>query len=161
MPKVPINNANDSIGIYNFIELVSKYPETKFSTIVMSESIVKFNEASKNSDIKASIWLDINNGNNRTGISPNNEATLLYKDIYQSSNLIVEGLHVYDGHIRDSDINIRKENCDLQFEKVLKLKEEINLGIEVKKIVAGGTLHSLYIQEEIILKLVRNFAAMG
>ena len=75
----------------------------------------------KNSNIETSLWLDINNGNNRTGISPNNEAALLYKDIYQSSNLIVEGLHVYDGHIRDSDINRRKENCDLQFEKVFEL----------------------------------------
>ena len=36
------------IGVYNFIELVSKYPETKFSTIVDNKkSIVKFNEASK------------------------------------------------------------------------------------------------------------------
>ena len=129
------------IGIYNFIELVTKYPKTKFSTIVDNKgSIVKFNEASKKSSIKASLWLDINNGNNRTGISPNNEAALLYKDIHQSSNLIIEGLHVYDGHIRDSDINIRKENCDLQFEKVLELKKEIeSLGMEVKKIVAGGT----------------------
>ena len=58
--------------------------------------------------LKLAYKLDINNGNSRTGISPNNETALLYKDIYQSSNLIVEGLYVYDGHIRDSDINIRK-----------------------------------------------------
>ena len=35
----------------------------------------------KKSRIKANLWLDINNGNNRTGISPTNEAALLYKDI--------------------------------------------------------------------------------
>ena len=71
------------VGIYNFIELVNKYPNTKFSTIVDNKgSIVKFNEASKNSNIKASLWLDINNGNNRTGISPNNEAALLLSLIH-------------------------------------------------------------------------------
>jgi D-serine deaminase-like pyridoxal phosphate-dependent protein len=129
------------VGIYKFIELVNKYPETTFSTIVDNKkSIIKFNEVSKESNVKSSLWLDINNGNNRTGISPSNEAALLYGDIHQSSNLIVKGLHVYDGHIRDSEINLRKENCDLQFKKVLELKEEIeSLGIKVKKIVAGGT----------------------
>ena len=31
------------------------------------------------------------------------------KKIDGSSNLISKGLHVYDGHIRDSDFNLRKE----------------------------------------------------
>ena len=97
-------------NINRFIELMQKYQKSSFSTIIDNEeSVIKFNSAASKKGIKVSLWLDINNGNNRTGIKPNNEATLIYKKIDGSSNLIPKGLHVYDGHIRDSDFNLRKE----------------------------------------------------
>jgi D-serine deaminase-like pyridoxal phosphate-dependent protein len=128
-------------NINRFIELMQKYPKSSFSTIIDNEeSVIKFNTAASKKGIKVSLWLDINNGNNRTGINPNNEATLLYKKIDGSSNLIPKGLHVYDGHIRVSDFNLRKEICDKEFESVLSLKNNIELlGIKINKIVAGGT----------------------
>ena len=128
-------------NVNRFIELTQKYPKSLFSTIVDNEeSVIKFNLAALKKGLKVSLWLDINNGNNRTGIKPNNEATLLYKKIDGSSNLIAKGLHVYDGHIRESDLNLRKEICDKQFESVLNLKSNIEfLGIKINKIVAGGT----------------------
>ena len=49
-------------------------------------------------------------------------------------------MHVYDGHIHESDYNIRKEICDNAFDLMIQLKNTIeNLGIKIKTIVAGGT----------------------
>ncbi len=90
--------------------------------------------------LQVSLWLDINNGMNRTGITPNNEAVLLYQKMALSNNVIAQGLHVYDGHIHESDFNLRQQICDKDFDLVVTLKSQIEqLGIKIKTIVAGGT----------------------
>ena len=74
-------------NINRFIELMQEYPTLSFSTIIDNEqSVIKFNSAASEKALKVCLWLDINNGNNRTGIKPNNEATLLYQKIDGSSN---------------------------------------------------------------------------
>jgi len=129
------------VNIERFFELIEQYPNSSLSTIVDNEeSIIKINSAALKKELVISLWLDINNGMNRTGIIPNNEAALLYQKIELSSNLVAKGLHVYDGHIRESDFNLRKEICDKDFDFVLELKNMIELlGIKIQTIVAGGT----------------------
>lgn len=129
------------IHINRFFELIKQYPTSQFSTIV--DNYKTINEISKIAlakKITVSIWLDINCGMHRTGISPGNDAIELYKIIESSPNLIAKGLHVYDGHIHEPDLNLRKEACDEAFKPVVKLKKDIeNSGIKVETIVAGGT----------------------
>ena len=129
------------VNIERFFELIEQYPNSSLSTIVDNEeSIIKINSAALKKELVISLWLDINNGMNRTGIIPNNEAVLIYQKIELSSNLVAKGLHVYDGHIRESDFNLRKEICDKDFDFVLELKNMIELlGIKIQTIVAGGT----------------------
>jgi D-serine deaminase-like pyridoxal phosphate-dependent protein len=52
----------------------------------------------------------------------------------------VIGLHVYDGHIRDKDFNVRSKRCDEAFANVKGLQEKI-YSAEKRKltIVAGGS----------------------
>ena len=77
---------------------------------------------------------------NRTGVEPNNEACSIFQKIASASNLNAKGLHVYDGHIRESDYSVRKHVCDNAFIHVLDLKKNIEKkGILIDKIVAGGT----------------------
>jgi D-serine deaminase-like pyridoxal phosphate-dependent protein len=127
--------------INRFFDLISKYSNSKFSTIVDCKKVI--NEISiiaKEKAIIVSLWLDINNGMNRTGTLPNNEAVLLYQKIDKHANLIAKGLHVYDGHIHENDCDLRKEVCDRAFEPVIQLKNKIEaLGINIETIVAGGT----------------------
>ncbi|MDO5978096.1 D-TA family PLP-dependent enzyme [Flavivirga spongiicola] len=129
------------IQIKRFFELILKFPNSKFSTIVDCEKIIQeIAKISEAKNIPAHLWLDINNGMNRTGVLPNSEALELYQKINDNTNLIAKGLHVYDGHIHESDYNLRKEVCDKAFFPVLQLKNEIeNSGIKIKTIVAGGT----------------------
>jgi len=128
-------------NISRFISLIEIYPESIFSTIVDNEySLNEINNRAKEKKISVSIWLDINNGMNRTGVEPNDEACTIYQKIVSSSNLDAKGLHVYDGHIRESDFSKRKQVCDTSFSHVLELKENIEKkGILIDKIVAGGT----------------------
>ena len=84
--------------------------------------------------------MDINNGMDRTGIEPGKKALELYQSIHENSNLIAKGFHVYDGHIHESNFDLRKEICDEAFEPVIKLKKDLEeLGIITETIIAGGT----------------------
>ena len=128
-------------NISRFISLIEIYPESIFSTIVDNEySLNEINNRAKEKKISVSIWLDINNGMNRTGVEPNNEACNIFQKIASASNLNAKGLHVYDGHIRESDYSVRKHVCDNAFIHVLDLKKNIEKkGILIDKIIAGGT----------------------
>ena len=129
------------INIQRFFELIVQYPNSSFSTIVDNEEIMlKMDSLASEKKLQVSLWLDINNGMNRTGITPNNEAVLLYQKMALSNNVIAQGLHVYDGHIHESDFNLRQQICDKDFDLVVTLKSQIEqLGIKIKTIVAGGT----------------------
>ncbi len=128
-------------NISRFISLIKIYPESIFSTIVDNEySLNEINNRAIEEKTSVSIWLDINNGMNRTGVEPNNEACSIFQKIASASNLNAKGLHVYDGHIRESDYSKRKQVCDNAFSHVLDLKKNIEKkGILIDKIVAGGT----------------------
>jgi len=128
-------------NISRFISLIKIYPESIFSTIVDNEySLNEINNRAIEEKISVSIWLDINNGMDRTGVEPNNEACGIFQKIASASNLNAKGLHVYDGHIRESNYSKRKQVCDNAFSHVLDLKKNIEKkGILIDKIVAGGT----------------------
>lgn len=129
------------LNIDRYVRLAKKYTNTSFSTLVDNpETIQELEAAAGNSGIKINVWLDVNNGMNRTGIPPNEVAVKCYVGIAKSTNLVARGLHVYDGHFRNPDFQERKLACYAAFEEVEGLKEDITkLGIEVPNIVAGGS----------------------
>jgi D-serine deaminase-like pyridoxal phosphate-dependent protein len=89
---------------------------------------------------KVDLWLDINNGMNRTGIEPEKNALQLYLGIARSPYLKIRGLHVYDGHIHDRALIDRHVKCEGDFEPVRLLILEIaKAGLDKPVVVAGGT----------------------
>ena len=125
-----------------FFELIEKYPETKFSTIIDNQDTLStFESKASNIDITVPLWLDINNGMNRTGILPDDNALELFVNMTKSNNINAEGFHVYDGHIHAKDVFEREQICNEYFEPVLQLKRNLkNKGIEVLNIVVGGSI---------------------
>ncbi|MFS4468638.1 D-TA family PLP-dependent enzyme [Maribacter sp. 2210JD10-5] len=124
-----------------FINLIQKFPKTVFSTLVDNPLTVKQlgNLAAKNK-LQLNLYIDLNVGMNRTGIIPDDEALKLYETISTHPHLLAVGLHAYDGHLRNPDAKIRKQNCDEAFEKVLHLKENIiKMGLAEPVIIAGGS----------------------
>ncbi|MDT0553193.1 D-TA family PLP-dependent enzyme [Urechidicola vernalis] len=125
-----------------YIELLKKYPKTKFSTLVdneetLSQLVFLINQENK----KVRIWLDINNGMNRTGIIPGEKAKELFLRMQENDAVISSGFHVYDGHIHIANEKHRKQKCDHDFQSVIDLKSELkNEGVNVNTIVAGGSI---------------------
>ena len=128
-------------NINRFFDLMDAYPESRFSTLVDNETTLSQlaeKAALKNKILR--LYLDINSGMNRTGCIPNEKAAALYAAMENNPNVAAQGLHVYDGHIRNSNLQERTEVCDAAFKKILELKEVIKKnGILVPEIIAGGS----------------------
>jgi D-serine deaminase-like pyridoxal phosphate-dependent protein len=86
------------------------------------------------------VLLDIDVGQHRTGIPPGPGAIMLYRKLAKASPLIAGGLHVYDGHVNQTDTGARAKACAEAFAPVWELRDKLLAeGLPVPKIVAGGT----------------------
>jgi D-threonine aldolase len=121
-------------------KLIRKYPNVKFSCLVDDLANAMDISATFEKDKQvADVYIDLNVGMNRTGISPEN-ALGLYKSLSSLKGLKVIGLHAYDGHLRDPDLEVRRKQSDEGFNRTVKLQEEIAKISGTKlPIVAGGT----------------------
>jgi D-threonine aldolase len=121
--------------------LVSKYRDTSFGCVVDDVRAAQ-NLAGAFAGLPASlpVCLDLNVGMNRTGVSPGENALELYQACSKMSGIKVVGLHAYDGHIQDSDPQVRSERCDAAFIPVSRLGDTLrSLGFPVPIVVAGGS----------------------
>lgn len=124
-----------------FIELIKKYPATKFSCLI--DNIISAKNigamADKN-NITIPVFIDLNVGMNRSGIAPGDKAIELYKTCNNIQGIYPIGLHVYDGHIRNKNFKQRTIECDKAFEPVLEMQNILlNDGFADPIIVAGGS----------------------
>lgn len=126
--------------IHRLIELIKKYPDTRFSTLIDNvDSAEVIALKCLENFLKIDIYIDINNGDNRTGIDPD-EAFPLFKKCIELKGLHPVGLHVYDGHLHDSDPETRKMKCNRDFRKVEVLADYIRNKLDIDpEIIAGGS----------------------
>jgi len=124
-----------------FVALIKKYPATNFSCLTDNISAAtQMAAAFESNKITVPVYIDINVGQNRTGIAAGNEAMQLYIDCAQLKGMRPIGLHAYDGHIRDIDWNTRKKKCDEAFLPVEQMKQDImHKGLQEPVIIAGGS----------------------
>jgi len=123
-----------------FLELQKQFPQIFFSTLVDNQdSLNLFSVLSKERKQKMNLWIDVNNGMNRTGIVPE-AAENLYWLLDADSALRFLGFHVYDGHIRPTDLQERIEKCHADFDPVEILVDRIEQkGGVVHDIITGGS----------------------
>ena len=118
--------------------LKQKYPNTKFSCLIDNIDIAKDLSDEFIND-KTDVYIDLNVGMNRTGISSDN-ALNLYKNALNLSGINIIGIHAYDGHIHDLDVLQRKHKTDKVFQLISLVQLEIEKFAEKKlKIVVGGS----------------------
>ena len=123
------------------IQLIKNYPATRFSCLVDDIGAAeRIAGRAVEEGVTIPVYIDLNVGMNRTGVSPDQRAFQLYVYCYQLPGIVAMGLHAYDGHIRDTDIAVRKQACDAAFAPVERLKEALmKSGFEVPTIIAGGS----------------------
>lgn len=125
--------------LQRFINLIKKYPDTKFSCLVDNLMPAKnIAAAALENNINIPVFIDLNIGMNRTGMDPAN-ASELYDACNRLANIKVEGLHAYDGHIRTPDLQQRTVECNAAFEQVAALQMQLYKNGFDPTIIAGGS----------------------
>lgn len=123
-----------------FRRLVEKYPSTIYSCLVDDMSAAKhLSDVFSTQNKKIRIYIDLNTGMNRTGITAGN-APALIQELMRLPSLDIEGIHVYDGHIKDENIAVREHKIMSSFNEA----QEVVRYLEDKRggqftIVAGGS----------------------
>jgi D-serine deaminase-like pyridoxal phosphate-dependent protein len=127
--------------ISSFFRLQQRYPNSRISVIADHADVIRqiSDQAVYNGQI-AGVWLDINNGMNRTGVKPGKKAIDLYRLICNLPQIMPRGLHVYDGHIHHPDPAERKRAIEKGFAPVTGMvRTLVRDGLPIPAIVAGGT----------------------
>lgn len=121
--------------------LQKRFPGTTFSVISDHESILRqLSEMAIHEKGKIDVWLDINNGMNRTGIEPGPQAVSLYRLMSGLRGIRVRGLHVYDGHIHTPDPGERRNEVLRYYAPVEAMISTLTLeNLAVPSLVVGGT----------------------
>lgn len=122
------------------VKLIQAYPDTQYSCLVDNISAAKhISEIALQNNMMVQAYIDLNIGQDRTGITPD-KALALYTECLALKGIEVVGLHAYDGHIHDTDMDFRIKKCDEAFEKARQLQQDIkSAGYPEPVIVAGGS----------------------
>lgn len=128
-------------NVRRMVELVQKFPRTRFSCLADNLDIVAaLQSAALAGAVILPVFIDLNVGMNRTGIPPGPKAFAVYRAIAEASHLRPAGLHVYDGHLLNPDKAQRIRDAAAAFAPALELKAALlSAGFPVPVIVGGGT----------------------
>lgn len=128
-------------NVARLFDVIQHFPESVFSCLVDHQrSVSAIAEEAQKRNQNIGIFIDINNGMNRTGIVPGPKVVDLFKHIMDSPFLEPKGFHVYDGHLRIPDLEERKKACAEALQPTLDLKSELERqGLPVESIVVGGS----------------------
>ncbi len=126
--------------IQRFIALCKHFPKTKFTTIIDNiDSLKKLNTIASEQNIEIGIYIDINSGMNRSGIEISVELDKLIEQIPKYKAIKIKGLHVYDGHLRDTDFQNRKRRIEKEFKPVNVLFNLLKPTYPNIELICGGT----------------------
>ena len=126
--------------VSRLIELIQKFPSTLFGCLVDNlDSASYLSDQAEKKGLTISVYIDLNVGMNRTGILSEN-TTELFASCITLKGIEIKGLHAYDGHLRDTDLEIRRAKCNEGFIKAETVKNQINKQFGKSLImIAGGT----------------------
>jgi D-serine deaminase-like pyridoxal phosphate-dependent protein len=128
-------------NIRRLLKLVELFPSVKFSSLVDDhanlERISKiFSEAAKS----LPLFVDVDCGMKRSGIKPSEDAVRLCQAIIEVPSVEFAGLHVYDGHVHDTDQTSRQEQYASSWATVEPFIERLeDLGVEIPFLIGGGS----------------------
>ena len=123
-----------------FVSLIEHYPNTVFSTLIDNiASAQRLNEVALNNKLRIEIFIDINNGMDRSGIEMGAGLNELLLEVNNLKNIYFRGLHVYDGHFRNRDFQKRKEEIEHGLKNVNALYAQLKKKDPNRQLICGGT----------------------
>jgi len=132
-------------NVSRFVRLASDHTQAVFYAIGddLQQLGILSDEAGK-AGIKINVLVDADVGMHRTGV-PLDKLEGFYESACAKSasafkNISLKGMHCYDGHLHDSDFNVRKAKSDEIDREVLKIQEALSRkGLDCGLLVMGGT----------------------
>lgn len=127
--------------IERLLRLRQKYPDVFFASLIdCSENADAHQAIFAKNNLVSDVFLDVNNGMDRSGHPLDEHILNLYKKLISLPNVKIHGLHVYDGHLRATDFEERKHQIDAGFIDVKHFLEAIESeGFPKPMVIAGGT----------------------
>ena len=126
--------------ITRFIGLSKHFPKTKFSTLIDNiGSVQLLEELAQSEELRIDVYIDINSGMNRSGIAIGSDTETLITLISKCQHIKFAGLHVYDGHMRNSDFKERFLQIESEFAPIKNFYEKLRLRHPNIELICGGT----------------------
>lgn len=121
--------------------LAAAYPGVRFSVLAdHPESVRQLSAAMNAQGQEIDVLLDLDVGQQRTGIAADAGAIALYRLIADLPGLQPGGLHVYDGHNHQERVEDRQAAVDRLLKPVLELRQQLERGgLPVPRLIVGGT----------------------
>lgn len=117
-------------------QIAEQFPNVHVSTLVEdAEQIASWRGT------RIGIFVDVNLGMNRTGIEEERGADIarLIREILDAG-LDFRGLHGYDGHATEENVDERTEHAHARYRKLIELVDQLkSAGMPVREIVTTGT----------------------
>lgn len=127
-------------NIARFLELMTRYPDSHFYAIGDDpDTLKRLSDAAVARGMRVDALLDVNLGMNRSGVGTK-DALALYRQCAALPGIHMCGLHGYDGHHHDGDIQVRCKRVDEAMEAVHQLVQAIQAqDLHCPLQVMGGT----------------------
>jgi D-serine deaminase-like pyridoxal phosphate-dependent protein len=131
-------------NILRFVELIRTFPATQFRAIADDADAIRALSAAAVEFLPGrtsiEVLLDIDCGMHRTGVAPGPAAAALYRLLASLPGLLPGGLHAYDGHIADSDVEVRERRVEEAFAPVRAFRDALlQEGLPVPRLLASST----------------------
>jgi D-serine deaminase-like pyridoxal phosphate-dependent protein len=122
-------------------QLVAEYPQVQFVALAdHPEGVAQLAAAFQGASKPLEVAIDINVGQNRTGIAAGEKAVALYMSLMSHTSLRPGGLHVYDGQNNQESLAERTEAAHQGLQPVLRMREMLRRErAPLPRIVFGGT----------------------
>lgn len=123
-----------------FLKLMEHFPNTDFATILDNKHSANIlNQKAMQLGLLIPVYIDINNGMNRSGIELGASLKELVSFLDTCNGLRFMGFHVYDGHLRDSDFDVRNQKIEKGLEAVNTYFDTFKREHPNIQMVCGGT----------------------
>jgi D-serine deaminase-like pyridoxal phosphate-dependent protein len=137
--------------IERFLHLIMAYPDSRFSCLVDdATNAMVMDCAFEKSSYKLDLYIDVNIGMNRTGIPPASAGGLAMYIKKDCPNLRLVGVHGYDGHLCDEDLDVRTSGANFSYFCLSHAAKEagIIMGYGMKKIIGGSPTFAIHAQRK-------------
>lgn len=150
MPEILLSFPQVGPNVARLVKLSQAFPQAKIATLSDDEQHIRhlsaaFAEAGR----KVEVWLDVDVGQHRSGIEPGERALALYQLIHELPGTTPGGLHIYDGQVREQELQARiKQGADAFGPAAELIRKITAAGLPMQPPACGGTptfpVHSLH-----------------